>query len=98
VPTADHRRQAEGRDPRVFDDKYGVYAARKVWRQLNREGVVVARCTIERLMRQMGLAGRVRGKARRTTIPADVSPRPADLVERTFAATRPNQLRVADIT
>jgi putative transposase len=83
---------------RVFDDNYAVYGARKVWRQLNREGVVVARCTVERLMRQMGLAGRVRGKRRRTTIPADVAPRPADLVERRFAATRPNQLWVADIT
>ena len=83
---------------RVFEDNYAVYGARKVWRQLNREGVVVARCTVERLMRQMGLAGRVRGKRRRTTIPADVAARPADLVERSFAATRPNQLWVADIT
>ena len=56
---------------RVFEDNYAVYGARKVWRQLNREGVVVARCTVERLMRQMGLAGRVRGKRRRTTIRAD---------------------------
>jgi putative transposase len=83
---------------RVFEDNYAVYGARKVWRQLNREGVVVARCTVERLMRQMGLAGRVRGKRRRTTIPADVAARPADLVERSFTATRPNQLWVADIT
>ena len=75
-----------------------MYGARKVWRQLNREGVVVARCTVERLMRQMGLAGRVRGKRRRTTIPAEAAARPADLVERRFAATRPNQLWVADIT
>ena len=83
---------------RVFEANYGVYGARKMWRQLNREGIVVARCTVERLMRQMGMEGRVRGKKRRTTIPADVSPRPADLVERTFAATRPNALWVADIT
>ena len=83
---------------RVFEDNYAVYGARKVWRHLNREGVVVARCTVERLMRQMGLAGRVRGKRRRTTIPADVAARPADLVERRFVATRPNQLWVADIT
>ncbi len=83
---------------RVFEANYAVYGARKVWRQLNREGVVVARCTVERLMAQMGLQGRVRGKKRRTTIPADVSPRPTDLVERTFAATRPNALWVADIT
>jgi putative transposase len=83
---------------RVFDDNYGVYGARKVWRALNRDGVDVARCTTERLMRQMGLAGRVRGRKRRTTIPAHVSPRPADLVERQFRAQRPNQLWIADIT
>ena len=83
---------------RVHAENFDVYGPRKVWRQLNREGVVVARCTVERLMRQLGLAGRVRGKTRRTTIPADVSPRPADLVERRFAATAPNQLWVADIT
>jgi putative transposase len=82
----------------VFDTNYSVYGARKVWRQLNREGIRVARCTVERLMRQMGLAGRVRGKRRRTTIPADTTSRPADLVERSFAADRPNRLWVADIT
>ena len=82
----------------MFEANYAVYGARKVWRQLNREGVVVARCTVERLMAQMGLQGRVRGKRRRTTIPADASPRPTDRVERTFAATRPNALWVADIT
>jgi putative transposase len=82
----------------VFEANYALYGARKVWRQLNWEGIVVARCTVERLMAQMGLAGRVRGKKRRTTIPTDVSPRPADLVERTFAAARPNALWVADIT
>jgi putative transposase len=83
---------------RVFDDNYGVYGVRKVWRQLNREGVHVARCTTERLMRQIGLAGRVRGRKRRTTIPADTSARPADLVDRQFRAHRPNQLWIADIT
>jgi putative transposase len=83
---------------RVFDDNYRVYGARKLWRQLNREGIPVARCTVERLMRQMGLAGRVRGARRRTTIPAETSPRPADLVERRFTASRPNALWVADIT
>ncbi len=82
---------------RVFADNYGVYGARKVWHQLNREGVSVARCTVERLMRQAGLAGRVRGRPRRTTIPADPA-RPADLVERCFAAPEPNRLWVADIT
>ncbi len=83
---------------RVHDSNYGVYGARKVWRQLNREGIAVARCTVERLMRQMGLVGRVRGRKRRTTVPAVTSTCPADLVERSFAANRPNALWVADIT
>jgi putative transposase len=83
---------------RVFDANYGVYGARKVWRQLNREGIPVARCTVERLMRQMGLAGRVRGRRRRTTIPADPLARPRDLVDRRFVASAPNRLWVADIT
>jgi putative transposase len=83
---------------RVFADNYGVYGARKVWRQLNREGVTVARCTVERLMRQTGLAGRVRGRRRRTTIPDESTVRPADLVARRFTAPEPNRLWVADIT
>jgi putative transposase len=83
---------------RVFDANYGVYGARKVWRQLNREGIPVARCTVERLMGQMGLAGRVRGRRRRTTIPADPLARPRDLVDRRFVASAPNRLWVADIT
>jgi putative transposase len=93
-------RDAELKDhiARVFEDNYGVYGARKVWRQLNREHIPVARCTVERLMRQMGLAGRVRGRRRRTTIPGTRSDRPEDLVERAFSATAPDQLWVADIT
>jgi len=83
---------------RVFDANFQVYGARKVWRQLNREGIKVARCTVERLMARAGLAGRVRGRTRRTTIPADVAARPGDLVERKFRATAPNQLWIADIT
>jgi putative transposase len=83
---------------RVFVDNYGVYGARKVWRQLNREGVSVARCTVERLMRQAGLAGRVRGRRRRTTIPDGSAARPIDRVDRWFAAPEPNRLWVADIT
>jgi putative transposase len=83
---------------RVFDDNFGVYGARKVWLQLRREGVVVARCTVERLMRELGLAGAVRGKPKRTTTPADAAAAPADLVDRDFTATRPNQLWVADLT
>ena len=83
---------------RVFNENRLVYGARKVWRQLNREGFPVARCTVERLMRQMGLQGVVRGKKVRTTIPDEVAARPADLVERDFTASHPNQLWVADLT
>ena len=83
---------------RVFDANYQVYGARKIWRQLNREGINVARCTVERLMARHGLAGRIRGRRRKTTIPADVAARPGDLVERRFEATAPNQLWIADIT
>lgn len=83
---------------RVHAANFGVYGARKVWRQLNREGIPAARCTTERLMRGMGLEGVRRGKKKRTTIPDAVAPRPADLVERDFAAQRPNQLWVADLT
>ena len=74
------------------------YGARKVWRQLGREGVGVARCTVERLMRQERLKGVVRGKKHRTTIPAENAARPVDLVDRRFEADRPNRLWVADIT
>jgi putative transposase len=83
---------------RVFDANYQVYGARKVWRQLNREGIPIARCRTERLMRQMGLCGRVRGKKRRTTVPDTTTARPPDLVERHFQASAPNRLWVADIT
>ncbi len=84
---------------RVWDENFAVYGPRKVWQQLNREGIVVARCTVERLMRDMGLCGAVRGRAfKRTTIADDAAPRPADLVQRDFVATRPNQLWVADLT
>ena len=83
---------------RVHAANFGVYGARKVWRQLNREGIVIARCTVQRLMRELGLAGAVRGKTRRTTTPDETALRPADLVKRDFSAARPNQLWVADIT
>ena len=83
---------------RVHDEHFGVYGARKVWRQLGREGIAVARCTVERLMRELGLRGAVRGKPRRTTTPDTTAARPADLVERDFSASRPNQLWVADLT
>jgi putative transposase len=83
---------------RVHAANYGVYGARKVWRVLNREGIAIARCRTERLMRQMGLAGRVRGKKKRTTVADATAPRPADLVDRNFAAAAPNRLWVADLT
>ena len=75
-----------------------VYGAKKVWKQLGREGDVVARCTVARLMRDLGLRGVVRGRRVKTTIPDLVADRPLDLVQRNFAATRPNQLWVPDFT
>jgi transposase InsO family protein len=83
---------------RVWKENFCVYGARKVWRQLNREGIPVARCTVERLMRSMGLQGVVRGKRIKTTVGDKKACRPADLVNRTFAASRPNELWVADFT
>jgi putative transposase len=84
---------------RVWDANEQVYGPRKVWKQLRREGVRVARCTVERLMRAMGLQGTTRGRAWVVTTRADVAGnRPADLVDRRFTATRPNQLWVADFT
>lgn len=77
---------------------YGVYGARKVWLALNREGITVARCTVERLMAELGLAGATRGKTRRTTIADPTAARPADLVQRQFGAPAPNRLWVADLT
>jgi putative transposase len=82
----------------VHEDNYGVYGARKVWAELNRQGVDVARCTVERLMREIGLRGLVRDKSPRTTRPAAETGRPGDLVKRDFTASRPNELWVADIT
>ena len=75
-----------------------VYGAEKVWRQLNREGVAVARCTVERLMRQLGLQGVHRGKVPRTTVADLKAPCPLDRVNRQFRAQRPNQLWVSDFT
>jgi transposase InsO family protein len=84
---------------RVWKENFGVYGVRKVWRQLKREGVSVARCTVERLMRTMGLRGVVRGrKFKITTIGDEACPRPPDLVRRNFTADRPNRLWVADLT
>jgi transposase InsO family protein len=84
---------------RVWDEHRQVYGPRKVWRQLRREGHRVARCTVERLMRQMGLQGAVRGRAWVVTTRSEAAvDRPADLVDRRFTASRPNQLWVADFT
>ena len=83
---------------RVRAENFDVYGARKVWLQLRRERVEVARCTTERLMRELGLQGAVRGRAFTTTTRPDEIPRPPDLVNRSFVATQPNQLWVADLT
>jgi putative transposase len=83
---------------RVHEQTKGLYGARKVWWQLRREGIPAARCTVERLMRQHGLQGVVRGKRRRTTIADHGAERPVDLVDRDFTATAPNRLWVADFT
>ena len=83
---------------RVHAENFGVYGADKVWAQLNREGQRVARCTIERLMRDLGLRGAVRGKPKRTTIADETAERPRDRVDRNFTASAPNRLWVADLT
>ncbi len=83
---------------RVHEENFRVYGARKVWRALNREGISVARCTVERLMRTAGIRGVVRGKRWRTTVADPAAQRPLDRVNRQFVATRPNQLWVADFT
>jgi transposase InsO family protein len=83
---------------RVWRENREVYGARKVWKQLGREGTVVARCTVERLMRSMGLQGAIRGRKFKTTVPGKSEYRPPDLVRRRFSASRPNQLWVADLS
>ena len=83
---------------RVFEENFQVYGVRKVWRQLLREGHTVARCTVARLMRKMGLAGVIRGKRVRTTVPDKAAPCPLDHVNRQFHVERPNPLWVSDFT
>jgi Integrase core domain/HTH-like domain len=83
---------------RVHRDNFSVYGVHKVWLQPHRENIPVARCTVQRLMRELHLAGVVRGKAVRTTISSSLLDRPEDLVERQFHAPAPNQLWVADLT
>ncbi len=83
---------------RVFDQNFSVYGVRKVWRQLKREGFDVARCTVSRLMRDMGLQGVIRGKSVKTTISDKAAPCPLDHVNRQFKAPRPNVLWLSDFT
>jgi putative transposase len=83
---------------RVFTENFEVYGVRKVWRQLRREGVDIARCTVQRLMRNMGLQGVIRGKSVRTTISDKAVPCPLDHVNRQFNAPHPNALWVSDFT
>ena len=83
---------------RVFAENFEVYGVRKVWRQLQRERFDVARCTVARLMRGMGLQGVIRGKPVRTTISDKAAPCPLDHVNRQFHAPRPNALWVSDFT
>ena len=83
---------------RVWQANMQVYGVPKVWKQMNREGIVVARCTVGRLMKLQGLRGAVRGKRVRTTTSDTIAPRPLDRVNRQFKADRPNQLWVSDFT
>jgi putative transposase len=100
APSARARRDAllKTAITRVHEDNYGVYGARKVWLALNREGTPVARCTVARLMRDLGLRGVRRGKKVRTTVPDPAAGRPADLVRRQFSPAAPDRLWVADYT
>jgi transposase InsO family protein len=99
-PSARMRRDAElvHHIRRVHEASHGTYGARRVWHQLRRDGVEVARCTVERLMHAHGIEGVIRGGKRRTTISEPTAPRPSDLVDRRFVADRPNRLWVADMT
>jgi len=83
---------------RVWEENFRVYGVRKVWRQLNRDGIEVPRCTVERLMRDLSLRGVVRGRRVKTTVPSQGLDRPMDRVNRKFQASRPNALWVADLT
>ncbi len=82
----------------VFEANCHVYGARKIWRELNRQGRRVARCTVERLMRELGIAGAVRGKRVITTLPGGQAERAPDLLDRDFVAAAPNRCWVADFT
>ena len=97
-PVASRSRDAELRAhiERVWEENYRVYGVRKVWRQLHREGIAVARCTVARLMRDLDLRGVVRGRRVRTTTPVATLPCPVDRVNRVFDAPRPNRARAAE--
>jgi len=98
--SARHQRDAELRPEikRVWDENYQVYGVRKAWHQLKREGYTLARCTVERLMKQIGIRGAVRGKVVKTTVPDTSAPCPRDKVNRVFRAPAPNLLWVSDFT
>ena len=98
APRVKRDAKLSGEIRRVFHENFGVYGVRKVWRQLKREGLNIARCTVERLMRTMGLQGVIRGKPHRTTISNKTAPCPMDRVGRKFKAPAPNLLWVADFT
>ena len=83
---------------RVFEENFYIYGVREVWRQLAREGIKAARCTVARLMQRMGLQGIVRGRKVRTTVPNPAMACPLDHVNRQFRAPRPNALWVSDFT
>ena len=88
----------KGEIRRIWQENFQVYGAKKVWKQLNREGIAVARCTVARLMRGLGIQGAVRGRTFKTTVADDAAARPLDLVERDFRASRPNELWMSDLT
>jgi len=99
LPARTHRdRHLEGEIHRVWQENFQLYGVRKMWRQLNREAIAVARCTVARLMARMVLRGVVRGRQFRTTVADAALARPEDRVQRNFAAERPDALWVSDLT
>lgn len=101
TPMSDRARRDEVLRPeirRVFEENWRIYGARKIWQQLRREGFDVARCTVARLMRVMGIQGVIRGKPHRTTIPDKKLPCPLDRVNRQFGVPAPNMLWVSDFS
>ena len=90
--------ELKGKIARVHAENFSVYGAEKLWHAMGREGTVLARCTVERLMRELGLKGARRGRGFvRTTVADDIADRPSDLVKRDFSAKAPNRLWVADL-